>query len=166
MDHLLLHRTLAQAYDERRLVYLEAEIAADRAPRNGRMEVFHQIPRLELGRGPLNERLLRASIDLVNARHDCADFALAGLLRLLYKYRTSPLLAPDMLAEIERAVRGFCYWYDQPGVRGMCFHTENHQILFHSCELLAGQLFRTTALANSGQLGDWHAAHGAELARH
>ncbi|MDQ5851968.1 MAG: hypothetical protein M3380_07850, partial [Chloroflexota bacterium] len=80
-----------EAYEERRQVYLEAEIAAERALRNGRVEVFHQIPRLELGREPLNERLLRASIDLVNARHDCADFALARLLRLLYKYRTSPL---------------------------------------------------------------------------
>src|SRR5687767_14620363 len=47
----------------------------------------------------------------------------------------------------------------------MCFHTENHQILFHSCELLAGQLFHGTELVNSGRSGDWHATHGAELAR-
>jgi len=152
-------------YETRRQTYLEAEIAADRPRGNGRAEVFHQIARLELNRGPLDEQLLRASIDLVNARRDCADFALAGLLRLLYKYRTSPLLAPDVLAEIESAAQRFCYWYDQPGVRGMCFHTENHQILFHSCELLAGQFFGAAELTNSGRPGDWHAAHGAELAR-
>lgn len=46
----------------------------------------------------------------------------------------------------------------------MCFHTENHQILFHSCELLAGQLFCDAVLPNSGQTGRWHAEHGAKLA--
>jgi hypothetical protein len=152
-------------YEERRLAYLEAEIAVDRPLGNGRAEAFQQLARLALGRGPLNEELLRASIELVNARRDCADFALAGLLRMLYQYRASPLLSPQLLSEVERAARGFCYWYDQPGVRGMCFHTENHQILFHSAELLAGQLFRNDALPNSGHIGAWHAAHGAELVR-
>jgi hypothetical protein len=152
------------SYERRRLAYLEAEVAADRQPGNGRAEVFHEIARLELNRGPLSEPLLRASLELVNARRDCADFALAGLLRLLYGYRSSPLLAPEMVAALEDAVRRFCYWYDQPGVRGMCFHTENHQILFHGCEVLAGQLMPDEVLANSGRTGSWHAAHGAELA--
>jgi hypothetical protein len=96
-------------YETRRQTYLEAEIAADRPRGNGRAEVFLQIARLELNRGPLDEQLVRASIDLVNARRDCADFALAGLLRLLYKYRTSPLLGPALLAEIESAAKSS--WY-------------------------------------------------------
>lgn len=153
-----------QSFDERRQVYLEAERAANRPIGNGRAEVFHQIARLARGHAVQAEQV-RASIELVNARRDCADFALAGLLRTLYLYRDSPLLSPELLAELEDAARRFCYWYDQPGVRGMCFHTENHQILFHSCELLAGQLFRDEPLANTGQLGAWHAAHGAELTR-
>ena len=85
-----------RGYEVRRQTYLEAEIAADWPRGNGRAEMFHQIARLELNRGPLDEPLLRASIDLVNARRDCADFALAALLRLLYRYRTSPRLAPDI----------------------------------------------------------------------
>jgi len=152
------------SYEQRRRGYLDAEAAISRPRGNGRAEVFHQIPRLELGLGPLDDEQLRASVELVNARRDCADFALAGLLRLLYLYRSSPLLSPATLAEIERAARSFCYWYDQPGVRGMCFHTENHQILFHSCELLAGQLFGGAPLDNSGRSGEWHAAHGAARA--
>jgi hypothetical protein len=153
-----------EGYDERRRTYLEAEVAADRPLGNGRAEAFQQIARLALNRGPLSEELLHSSIELINARRDCADFALAGLLRILYQHRASPLLSPQLLAEIEQAARDFCYWYDQPGVRGMCFHTENHQILFHSAELLAGQLFRDDELTNSGRNGAWHAAHGAELA--
>src|SRR5215211_3847237 len=153
-----------EGYAARRQTCLEAESAAARSRGNGRAEVFHQIARLELSQGPLDEQLWRASIELVDARRDCADFALAGLLRVLYRYRASPLLAPEQRAELERAVLGFCYWYDQPGVGNMCFHTENHQILFHSGELLAGQLFRGETFPNSGQSGAWHAAHGAELA--
>lgn len=108
--------------------------------------------------------MLRASCELIGARRDCADFALAGVLRLLCRYPAHPLLAPEARAALEAAARNFCYWYDQPGVRGMCFHTENHQILFHSCEVLAGQLFGDAVLPNSGQTGRWHADHGAELA--
>ena len=145
-----------QAFEARRQHYLEAEIAAQRPVGNGRAEVFNQITRLEQGRGPLDEALLRASIELIDQRHDCADFALAGVLRLLSLYRDSPLLAAPMRAELERVARDFCYWYDQPGVRGMCFHTENHQILFHGCELLAGQLFRDELLPNSGRIGRAH----------
>jgi hypothetical protein len=87
------------------------------------------------------------------------------LLRILYRFGDSPLLTPAMRAQIEDALLGFCYWYDQPGVRGMCFHTENHQILFHACEVLAGQLFPGRIFRNAGQSGDWHRAHGEALAR-
>src|SRR5207248_2486433 len=86
------------------------------------------------------------SFERIAARRDCADFALAGLLRLLYRYGESPHFPPELRAEIESTLLHFCYWYDQygtdgRGIRGMCFHTENHQILFHGCELLAGQRF-------------------------
>lgn len=155
----------ANTYEARCQNYLEAELAAERQPGNGRAEVFNQLVRLELNRGPLDASMIRASTELINARRDCADFALAGVLRLLYMYRSSPLLDTPLKEELERAVLDFCYWYDQPAVRGMCFHTENHQILFHSCELLAGQLFGQEVFANSGQAGRWHAEHGAELAR-
>ncbi|KAB8143096.1 hypothetical protein F8S13_12745 [Chloroflexia bacterium SDU3-3] len=150
--------------DERRAAFLLAELAADRACGNGRADVFHQIPRLELGRGVLDERFVRASLELATAMRDCADFALAGLLRARYRYGQGHMLAPALRDAIDQAALAFCYWYDQPGMR-MCFHTENHQILFHSCELLAGQLFPRQVFAASGRDGAWHAQHGAALAR-
>lgn len=155
--------TPGRTYEERRRMYLEAEAAAGRQVAGGRAEVFHEIARLALGL-PLDAELVRASVELVNARRDCADFALAGLLRMLYLHRGGAPVPPGLRAAIERAALDFCYWYDQPGVRGMCFHTENHQILFHSCELLAGELFPDTTFTNSGRDGAWHAAHGAQLA--
>lgn len=99
----------SRTYDQRCLDYLEAEAAAERPLGNGRAEVFHQIARLELGRSPISEPVLRASLELINARRDCADFALAGALRLLYRYPSHPLLAPEMRAELEGAAQNFCY---------------------------------------------------------
>ncbi len=156
-------------YQGREKTYFETEIDLAARPGSapvfgGITGVFSQISRLALSRGPLNEAAFQAAFDFIRARRDCADFAVAGLLRILYLYADSPLLSPYLRSEIEDTLLNFCYWYDQPGVRGMCFHTENHQILFHSDELLAGQLFAGRMFNNTGQTGAWHQAHGAGLA--
>ncbi len=145
--------------------YLKTEVAAPRQIGNGRAEIFHQIAKLTQNEGPLQEDFIASTTTLINTRLDCADFALAGVLRLLYLYSEHPLLEPHMREDLEQATLNFCYWYDQPGIKGMCFHTENHQILFHCCELLAGQLFKDTVFANSGKTGAWHAEHGATRAK-
>ena len=35
----------------------------------------------------------------------------------------------------------------------MCYHTENHSILFHTCEILAGQLYPDRVFSNTGADG-------------
>ena len=152
-------------YQTRIKHYLATEAAAPRQISNGRAEIFHQIAKLAQNEGPLQSAFVDACTKLINSRLDCADFALAGVLRLLYLYSEHPLLELNMREDLEHATLNFCYWYDQPGIKGMCFHTENHQILFHSCELLAGQLFKEQIFANSGKTGAWHAEHGATRAK-
>jgi hypothetical protein len=151
-------------FAERRRAYLES-IAGQSFRRGERrgdvldlipIEPFYLIPRLELEEGPIDETLLTAALDWVSARRDCADFALAALLRILRRYPEPPLLTREQASAIQDAALRFCYWYDQPGIRGMCFHTENHQIIFHACELIAGQLFPDRIFMNSGQTGRWH----------
>ncbi len=156
-------------YQERQKFYLESEIVPASEANEGNIRssipgVFNQIARLVLGRGPLNEKVFGMAFELIRTRQDCADFAMAGLLRILYRFPGSPLLTPGLRSEIEAAALGFCYWYDQPGVRGMCFHTENHQILFHAAEHLAGSLFPDRRFSNDGRDGAWHMQHGADLA--
>jgi len=56
---------------ERRQAYLEAELAANRRPGNGRAEVFNQLVRLELGRGPLDLTMLNASTELIRRFTRC-----------------------------------------------------------------------------------------------
>ena len=112
---------------------------------------------------PVNQDALDQACEKLDTRVDCADFAAASLLRILYLDRETAALTEEQRAQIQGAVRGFKYWLDQPGSDKMCYWSENHQILFHSAELLAGQLFPDDAFDNSGWTGAEHRAHAEPL---
>ncbi len=149
-----------KSFEERRSLYL-TYCASN--PVGGSLGVFSQIPRLELGL-KVDEGIIRESIDYVYSNRDCNDFTLAGLIRMLYLYRNSPLLSKELINDIEDCLLDFKYWIDEPGKVGIkCFHSENHQILFHSDELLAGQLFKEETFSNDGKNGTDHIAHAIHL---
>ncbi|HEU5088891.1 MAG TPA: hypothetical protein VFT99_15660, partial [Roseiflexaceae bacterium] len=150
------------SYEERRIDYLE--YCAAHAP-GGRTGFFSQIARLELGR-PIDEQPFQEALALVDARVDCSDFSIAGLLRILYRYGDSPWLPAELRAAIEDRVLKFKYWWDEAsGDNRRCYWTENHQILFHADELLAAQLFPQATFANSGRDAAYHAEHALHLIR-
>ena len=147
-------------YASRRQAFLD--FAASSPAGRGRGGVFSQICRLELGRGPIDEEAIREALAYVNARHDCADFTVAGLLRMLYLHAANPLLPLDLVQATCAVVLGFKYWIDEPGYNDlMCFWTENHQIMFHSDEYLAGQLFAEQVFPNVGRRR-WRMARARE----
>lgn len=122
--------------------------------------LFSQISRLEL-RKSIDEGIIRDSLDRVDKRLDCSDFAVAAMLRILYLYRGNGLLSDKIANEIQRSLIGFKYWMYEPGENTMCFISENHQIMFHSDEYLAGQMFPDEIFSN-GQDGRWHYQKGRE----
>lgn len=129
--------------------------------------VFFEVAKLELElRGieslPLNYGNLVTSIRHVQAGKDCCDFVLPAFLRIMYRYPDSKLVTSEMLAEIKQTILKYKYWMDEPGEREYScnYFTENHQILQHACELLAGQLYPEELFGN-GMTGSGHAAHAA-----
>ncbi len=145
-----------ESYPQRRERYLE--FCAAQSP-SGRVGFFSQIARLEMGRD-VDEIPIREAITFVDSRQDCCDFAVGGLLRILYRYDHSPHISPALIADIEACLLRFKYWWDEPqGDNHRCYHTENHQIIFHSDELLAGQRFPDRVFENSRQDGRYHMAH-------
>ena len=151
-------------FEERRQAYL-AFCASD-SPKGGtRNGFFSQIARLELGL-PVDEASIREGIAFVDSRRDCCDFAVGGLLRILYLYNESPNISQDLIVDIEACLLRFKYWWDEPkGDNDRCYHTENHQIIFHSDELLAGQRFKDQVFSNNDKDGRYHIEHALHLIR-
>lgn len=137
-------------WEERRRAYLRWVSHNPAQPHLS--SVFRELVRIEAG-GPVHLGLFDAALDFVDQRLDCADFVLHGILRLLYQFGGDPRLPGELLDRARRTVLGFKYWPDEPGRDSMCTWTENHQILFASAGLLAGQLFPDERFANSGQRG-------------
>jgi hypothetical protein len=57
-------------------------------------------------------------------------------------------------------ILGFKYWVDEPGDTVMYMGSENHRLLFHVAEWMAGQLFPTEEFTNSRMRGLYHASKG------
>ncbi|HPQ69007.1 MAG TPA: hypothetical protein PKW95_07745 [bacterium] len=106
-----------------------------------------------------NEGRIDDSCEKINNREDCADFNMNTMLRLLYLQQDHPNFSAETLEQMRQAVLNFKYWLDEPGEDGMCWWSENHQILFHTAELLAGQLYQGETFPNSGMSGQDHIDH-------
>ena len=152
--------TPKKSFEERRLLYLQY-CAAN--PVEGRKASFNQLAHLALREGQLDERIIRGAIEFIYSNHDCNDFTVGGFLRMLYLYKGSPLISAGLKAEIEKCLLDFKYWWSEPGTDRRCYHTENHQIIYHSDELLAGQLFKDQKFRNDGKTGREHMEHAKPL---
>jgi hypothetical protein len=126
---------------------------------------YSQMPLLTrrlLGRtSPLDTPAFATMIAYINARRDCSDFALATLLRLV----RLGLSTSDESAEIKRTALAFRYWPDEPGCDAMCFGTENHSLLFHGCQFMAGEMYPEEIFSNSGRTGRELVALGLKRTR-
>ncbi|MBI4790512.1 MAG: hypothetical protein HY782_26075 [Chloroflexi bacterium] len=144
--------------DERR-----AEALTDAAQRE--TNVFSEIAKMALGHwADVKSDVILQTIDGINQRADCSDFYLVGLLGMIHRYGGDPQFPESLKQPLEECVLNFKYWADEPGADSMWFWSENHQILFHACEILAGQLYPDRIFTNAGQTGQWHREKGERLA--
>ena len=85
------------------------------------------------------------------------------LLNALLGYRGNPAVDPVLWQKVEDATLGFKFWYTQPTPPGitddMWYWSENHQIIFHTLEYLAGQTFPDRTFTTTGMTGAEHMAH-------
>lgn len=127
--------------------------------------VYAQAVRMARGGAP-DEEALRAQLEPLDERRDCADFSANGFLRLMYRFGDGPLLSAETKDAIRGSLLGFKYWPDEPGRDSMCTWSENHQIMFATAGYLAGQLFPDAVFANSDRTGRQQmAAHGPRILR-
>jgi hypothetical protein len=100
----------------------------------------------------------------IDAFRDTSDFDLLRLMALWHGYRRE--LAPELLAAIEQRFVGFRYWYTDPLPAGVVddkwFWSENHRIIFHTLEYLAGRALPRQTFAITGETGREHERRGRE----
>ncbi len=97
---------------------------------------------------------------------DTSDFDVLMLINALYRFDGHPMVHPDIWRRAEEAVLGFKYWYTQTGPAGVIDHmwywTENHLIMFHTIEYLAGQRYPERRFTHTGMTGAEHKAAARE----
>lgn len=124
--------------------------------------VFRQLSRQSAGL-PLEEDGMTDVFNVIKSNHDCNDFTLNGLLRMIYLDPEHKTMNEDIRAKAKERILDFKYWWDDSrrDTTYRCYHTENHQALYHTAELLAGQLYKKEHFAN-GMTGRQHMKHALE----
>jgi len=129
--------------------------------------VYSEIAKMALGWwDKLKPAVFVNTLARVNGRIDGSDVYLLGLLGALARYGDDPAFPVELKTQLTQCALNFPYWPDKddPAVASISYHTESHQILFHACEVLAGQLFPDHHFAHAGQTGEWHRANGTARA--
>ncbi len=118
--------------------------------------------KLALGQ-PVDPAVFEAVLEFLPTRRDLVDFAMAGMIRVLYVYGSDPRIPAGLKARMEQAVLDFRPWLypeDPPVKTAACYWTENHQALYSSIEYLAGQMFPDRKFTWLGRPGAWHRENG------
>ncbi|MEM7131572.1 MAG: hypothetical protein AAF702_34980 [Chloroflexota bacterium] len=127
--------------------------------------LFSQIAKMALGFWPqVKTEPILETLDKINQRADCSDFDMVGVLGMVGRYWEDENFPVALRQPIRDCILNFKYWIDEPGDDAMCYWSENHQILFHTCEILAGQLMADETFSNSGLKGHQHQEKGEAMA--
>jgi len=145
------------AYPDRRL-----ECLKDAATQ--KHNLFGEIAKMETGRWKdMDEKPVFKAIEDVQARAAGSERQLCGLLGMRCRYSENEHFPAAWRAPLEACTLGFRYSADEPGGQILDFHGESNSILFHTCEILAGQLLPGQVFDN-GRNGRWHREQGERLA--
>lgn len=101
---------------------------------------------------PLDEtdvKIIRLCLNETAEQKDCCDFRFSYVLAAVKK----GFLPPELVEEIKETALNFSYWCDEQSIGAMCFNSENHSLLFHGCQLIAGSLWPNEIFLRSGRTG-------------
>ncbi len=101
-----------------------------------------------------DESEITALCDFINKRYDCSDFKMISILRSLYLYQD--LISKETLKYMKETTLSFKYAMEDSGIDGMCYWSENHQLIFNTIEYLAGHLYSNEIFTNTKKDGLWH----------
>lgn len=105
-----------------------------------------------------------ATFAKIDAHQDTSDFDMLRLMALWHGHRRD--VTPELRTAVEQRFLGFRYWYTDPLPAGTVdekwFWSENHRIIVHTLEYLAGRALPRATFGITGETGRTHAARGRE----
>ena len=96
-------------------------------------------------------KALNNGLELIRSKGDCSDFYMVPLILIYQRYNN--YLSEELEKEIKKIIIEFRYWIDEPGNDVMWYFSENHALLFHTSQYLAGYLFQDDTFTVSGKTG-------------
>ncbi|WP_238916258.1 hypothetical protein [Clostridium sp. YIM B02555] len=94
---------------------------------------------------------IKPAIEMVKSKGDCADFMFSPLLAVTTKYHNE--LPDEFKAIMKECALDFRYWIDEPGNDVMWYFSENHSLLFHTCQYFAGYLYKESNFTAASRTG-------------
>ena len=71
------------SYEERKDIFIKYVLVN---PANDTVKGFYyELIRISENKGPIHMKILFSALEYINSRYDCADFVLAGIIRLYYQ---------------------------------------------------------------------------------
>ncbi len=145
------------------------EALTDAAARRGG-SLFTEIAKMALGQmEKVETKVVQRAIKGLDQRQagSAADL-LGGLIAVVRFGKKKPRLDRNLRASLEACAANYRYAADdrKPGadLDGLDFSGESQQILYHACEILAGQLLPERLFAMTGETGAWHRQRGEAAA--
>lgn len=105
-------------------------------------------------------QMLENDIDTVVNKADCSDFSIVMYYQLIKMNKEKNFLPQGIKEKLKSAILNYRYWYDEPGNDVMWFYSENHALMFHTSELLMGQLYPEETFQNANITGEEHYQRG------
>ena len=148
--------------------YLSVAAQHEPASDASRARVWRATAQAVLGQTP---ELSVADLETITERfarfEDTTDFDMVALINLWYRSDFGAMVPEETAAHLRRLILEFKYWYTEPQPEGITderwYWSENHQILFHVIEYLAGQAFPDETFTNDGRSGSDHMDHARPL---
>ena len=128
-------------------------------------DLYAELAKMVLGAWKsIQPKVIEDGINRVNQRQAGSEMQLMGLLGSVLRFGQKSGFPLDLKEQVKAAALSYRYWQDEPGCDTLPFERESRQIIFHTCEILAGQLYPSLTFANSGLTGRKHREKGEALA--
>jgi len=150
------HFNATDGYRTRQDIYLNGSVYNE--------GLYAQASRIYMNYSVNNDTLI-SSRSKIYTYEDCMDFRINTYIRMLYLNINKTILSGTTLDKIVDALGETKYWHSEPSEDSAIFTTENHQILYHTSELLVGQLFPNDTFTNSDMTGNEKVAHATPLVK-